>query len=41
MLRAYYGKSIADFIQDDDLKILGALTKHHGHQTLEKSQQNA
>lgn len=41
MLRAYYGKSIADFIQEDDLNILGTLAKHHGYQTLEKSQQNA
>lgn len=41
MSRAYYGKSIADFIQEDDLSILGALTKHHGYQALEKSQQNA
>ena len=41
MLRAYYGKSIADFIQEDDLNILGTLAKNHGYQTLEKSQQNA
>ena len=41
MLRAYYGKSIADFIQEDNLNILGTLAKHHGYQTLEKSQQNA
>ncbi len=41
MSRAYYGKSIADFIQEDDLNILGTLTKNHGYQTLEKSQQNA
>lgn len=41
MSRAYYGKSIADFIQEDELSILGKLTKHHGYQTLEKSQQNA
>ena len=41
MLRAYYGKSITDFIQEDDLNILGILAKHHGYQTLEKSQQNA
>nr|WP_209304425.1 MULTISPECIES: DNA/RNA helicase domain-containing protein [unclassified Neisseria] len=41
MSRAYYGKSIADFIQEDNLSILGALTKHHGYQSLEKSQQNA
>ena len=41
MLRAYYGKSITDFIQEDDLNILGTLAKNHGYQTLEKSQQNA
>ncbi len=41
MLRAYYGKSIADFIQEDNLNILGTLAKNHGYQTLEKSQQNA
>ena len=41
MLRAYYSKSIADFIQEDNLNILGTLAKHHGYQTLEKSQQNA
>lgn len=41
MSRAYYGKSIADFIQEDDLSILGALTTQHGHQTLEKLQQNS
>ena len=41
MLRAYYGKSIANFIQEDNLNILGTLAKHHGYQTLEKSQQNA
>ena len=41
MLRAYYGKSIADFIQENDLNILGTLAKNHGYQTLEKSQQNA
>lgn len=41
MSRAYYGKSITDFIQEDNLSILGMLTKHHGYQALEKSQQNA
>jgi hypothetical protein len=41
MLRAYYGKSIVDFIQEDNLNILGTLAKNHGYQTLEKSQQNA
>ena len=41
MLRAYYGKSITDFIQENDLNILGTLAKNHGYQTLEKSQQNA
>ncbi len=41
MLRAYYDKSIANFIQEDDLNILGTLAKNHGYQTLEKSQQNA
>lgn len=41
MLRAYYSKSITDFIQEDDLNILGTLAKNHGYQTLEKSQQNA
>lgn len=41
MSRAYYGKSIADFIQEDNLSILGMLTKHHGYQALEKLQQNA
>lgn len=41
MSRAYYSKSIADFIQEDNLSILGTLTKHHGYQTLEKSQQNS
>lgn len=41
MSRAYYGKGIADFIQEDDLSILGSLTKHHGYQTLEKSQHSA
>ncbi|MFC0820487.1 DUF2075 domain-containing protein [Moraxella marmotae] len=39
--RAYYSKSIADFIQENNLSILGALTKHHGLQSLEKLQQNA
>ena len=34
MLRAYYGKSIADFIQEDNLNILGTLAKNHGYQTL-------
>ena len=28
MLRAYYGKSITDFIQEDDLNILGTLAKN-------------
>lgn len=37
MSRAYYGKSITDFIQEDNLSILGMLTKHHGYQALEKS----
>lgn len=41
MSRAYYGKSIADFIQEDNLSILGMLTKHHGYQALEKLQQNS
>ena len=41
MSRAYYGKSIADFIQEDDLSIFGTLTKNYGYQTLEKLQQNA
>lgn len=41
MSRAYYGKSIANFIQEDNLSILGVLTKQHGYQVLEKSQQNA
>ena len=41
MLRAYYGKSIADFIQEDDSKILGALAKHSTNDKLEKLQLNA
>lgn len=41
MSRAYYGKSITDFIREDNLSILGVLTNQHGYQALEKSQQNA
>lgn len=41
MSRAYYSKSIADFLQEDSSSILGVLTKQHGYQALEKSQQNA
>lgn len=41
MKRAYYDKSILDFISDDDEKILGELTNHHGYQSLDISQKNA
>ena len=41
MLRAYYGKSIADFIQEDNQKILGELSKKHQNNKLEILQKNA
>lgn len=41
MQRAYYSKSIAEFIKEDQQSILGTLVAHHGYQALEKSQQKA
>ena len=41
MLRAYYGKSIADFIQEDNQKILGELSEKHQNNKLEILQKNA
>lgn len=41
MLRAYYGKSIADFIQEDNQRILGELSEKHQNNKLEILQKNA
>lgn len=38
--RSYYSKSIVEFLQDDNTRILGELSLHHGH-ALEDLQKNA
>ncbi|MFH0929103.1 MAG: DNA/RNA helicase domain-containing protein, partial [Candidatus Aenigmatarchaeota archaeon] len=39
-MRSYYSNSIKSFLEDNDSKILGELTRHHSH-TLENLQRNA
>jgi len=41
MNRAYYSKSIQDFLLEDDSSILGELTANHSNRTLEELQINA
>jgi Uncharacterized conserved protein (DUF2075) len=40
MTRSYYSNTISDFLQDDETRILGQLSKRHNH-TLEDLQKNA
>ena len=41
MKRAYYSKSIQDYLLDTESSILGELTANHSNRTLEELQINA